>query len=238
MKNNNTSFFKSIEGFIFLIGCGLLIAEIILFIQFGDYIPELKEGLLPMIFADLLAGRAASISLGLEIGLSEFLVILISIIFNITLLFIFYPLIIYFYEHLIEIKIIGKVIGSAINKSKKYQSKIEKWGTLGLIFFVWIPFFSTGALVGAIIGTLIGMRTIVVICVVILGMISSAISWTFAFDYLFKFAEGAGKIIPTLFVGLILGTALFHRLYKLYRQVKQKIKLKRSSSSEVQEKVN
>jgi len=228
MKNNDASFFRSIEGFIFLIGCSLLIAEIILFILFGQYIPELKENLLPVIFADLLAGRGASISLGLELELSKFLVILISIVFNITLLFIFYPPIIYFYGYLIEIKLIRKFFSSAINKAQKHQSKIEKWGALGIAFFVWIPLHSTGALIGAIIGGLMGMRTITIIWVVILGMVSSAISWTFAFDYLFEIAEGAGKIIPTIFVGLILGTVIFRRLHQLYHHAKQKIKLGKS----------
>lgn len=229
MKDNNTAFFKSIEGFIFLTGCGLLITEIILFILFGQYIFELKEDLLPMIFADLLAGRGASISLGLELGLSKFLVISISVIFNVTWLFILYPLIIYFYEHLIELKLIGKVLSIPKKTAEKHQSKMEKWGALGIVFFVWIPLFSTGSLVGAIIGTLIGMRTIIVICVVIFGMVSSAVSWTFAFDYLFEFAEGAGKIIPSVFVGLIFGIVVFHRFYHFYSKTKQKMKSKKDS---------
>lgn len=222
MKNNNANFLRSIEGFIFLIGCSLLIAEIILFIPFRHYIPELKGDLFLVILTDLLAGRGASISLGLELGLSGFLVILISIVSNITLLFIFYPLITYFGKHLIEVKLIGKLFSSAINKADKQRSKIERWGALGIAFFVWIPLYSTGALIGAIIGRLMGMRTITVIWVVILGMVSSAISWTFAFDYLFEFAEGVGKFLPMIFVGLILGIVVFYRLYTFYHLAKQK----------------
>jgi len=224
------SFFKSIEGLIFLIGCCLLTIELILFALFGHYIPELKENFLSIIVTDILAGRGASISIGLNLGLSNFMVISISVLFNITLFFIFYPLIIYFYEHLIEMKFIGKIFGSVKHKAEKYQLKIEKWGALGIAFFVWIPFHSTGALIGAIIGTFIGMRTITVICVVTSAMIVSVISWTFAFDYLFKITEGAGKIIPSIFVSLILGIAIFRRLQHLYRLAKQKIKLKNISS--------
>ena len=198
-----------------MIGCGLLIIEIIFFILFGHYIPELKEGLLLVIFADLLAGRGASISLGLKLGLSKFLIILISVIFNLTWLFILYPLIIYFYGYLIKIKLIGKAFSSTKTKAEEHRSQIEKWGVLGIAFFVWVPLYSTGSLVGAIIGTLIGMRTITVICVVVLAMIISAISWTFAFDYLLEFAERSGKIIPLIFVGLIFGIAVFHRLRKV-----------------------
>ena len=200
-----------------MIGCGLLITEIILFILFGHYIPELKESFFPVILADILAGRGASISLGLELGLSKVLVILISVIFNLTWFFILYPLIIYFYEYLIEIKLIGKAFSSTKNKAEEHRSKIEKWGALGIAFFVWVPLYSTGSLVGAIIGTLIGMRTITVIRVVVLAMIISIISWTFAFDYLLKFAERSGKIVPLIFVGLVFGIAVFHRLRNVFQ---------------------
>ena len=224
------SFFKSIEGLIFLIGCCLLTIELILFALFGHYIPELKENFLSIIVADILAGRGASISIGLNLGLSNFMVISISVLFNIALFFIFYPLIIYFYGYLIEMKFIGKIFGSVKHKAQKHQSKIEKWGALGIVFFVWIPLPSTGALIGAIIGGLMGMRTITIIWVVILGIISSTISWAFAFDYLFKITEGAGKIIPSIFVSLILGIVIFRRLQHLYSLAKQKTKLKNISS--------
>ncbi|MBU0478980.1 small multi-drug export protein [bacterium] len=230
------SFFRSIEGLIFLIGCCLLAIEVILFALFGHYIPELKENLFSVIAAYFLGGRGVSISLGLNLGLSKFLVISILVFSNLTFLFVLYPSIIYFYEHLIEMKFIGKIIGSFKHKAEKYQPKIEKWGSLGLAFFVWAPLFSSGALVGAIIGSLIGMRTITVICVVTSAMIASVISWTFAFDYLFKFATRAGKIIPSIFVGLILGIAIFYRLRHLYSLARQKIKLKKSTSSNNKEK--
>jgi len=40
-------------------------------------------------------------------------------------------------------------------------------------------------------------------------MVTIAISWAFAFDHLFEVATGAGKIIPSTFVVLILGIAIF-----------------------------
>jgi len=226
-KNNDISFFRSMEGLIFLIGCLLLITQIILFTIFAHYVPGIKKGLFPVIAADLLGGRGVSISVGLELGLSKFRVIFISVIFNLTYLFILYPLFSYFYEHLIRMKFIGKAVNSTQRAAEKHQSRIERWGALGIAIFVWIPLFSTGSLVGSIIGTLIGMRTIIVICVVILAMVTSAISWAFIFDYLFEFAAGAGKIIPSILVGLILGIVVFYRLRKLYHLAKQKIKAKK-----------
>ncbi len=226
MKNNEPTFLKSIEGIIFLIGCGFIISNVLFLILFGIYIPELKEYLLPVIFTDLVAGIGVSISLGLSLGLSKFMVILISLVFNITWLFVLFPLIIYFYEHLIEIKLVGKVFSSAKKKAERQQVKIEKWGAIGIAFFVWVPFFSTGPLIGAIVGRLIGMRIIPVLSVVVLAMIISAISWTFAFDYLMEMTEGAGKIIPAILVALILGISLFRRLSQRYYLAKGQMKSK------------
>ena len=226
MKNNSPSFLRSMEGNIFLIGCGLIIFEVLFFILFGNYIPELKEYLLPVIFTDLVAGIGACISLGLSLGLSKFMVIIISVVFNLTWLFVLFPLIIYSYVHLIEIKLVGKVFNSAKKKAERQQVKIEKWGALGIVFFVWVPFFSTGPLIGAIVGRLIGMRIIPVLSVVTSAMIISAISWTFAFDYLIELTEGAGKIIPAILAVLILCISIFRRLWHRYYLAKQKMKAK------------
>lgn len=226
-KINNTCFFRSLEGLIFLIGCLLLIAQVILFTIFTHYVPGIKKGLFPVIAADLLGGRGVSISVGLEMGLSKFQVIFISVIFNLTYLFILYPLFIYFYEHLVKMRFIGKAVDSTQRTAEKHQARIERWGALGIAIFVWIPLFSTGSLVGSIIGTLIGMRTGVVISVVVPAMVISAISWAFIFDYLFELAVGAGKVIPSIFVGSILGLVIFYRLRQFYHFAKQKIKARK-----------
>ena len=226
-KINNTPFFRSLEGLIFLIGCALLITEIILFTVFTYYVPEIKKGLFPVIAADLLGGRGVSISVGLELGLSKFQVIFISVIFNLTYLFILYPLFIYFYEHLIRMRFIGRAFNSTQRAAEKHQARIERWGALGIAIFVWIPIFSTGSLVGSIIGTLIGMRTGVVISVVVLAMVTSATSWAFIFDYLFELAVGAGKFVPSILVGSILGLVIFYRLRQFYHLAKEKIKARK-----------
>jgi len=228
-KINNNPFFRSLEGLIFLIGCLLLITQVILFTVFTYCVPEIKKGLFPVIAADLLGGRGVSISVGLEMGLSKFQVIFISVIFNLTYLFILYPLFVYFCEHLIKMKFIGRAFDSTRRAAEEHQARIERWGALGIAIFVWIPLFSTGSLVGSIIGTLIGMRTGIVISVVVLAMVTSAASWAFIFDYLFELTVGAGKIIPSIFVGSILGLAIFQRLRQFYHLAREKIKARKET---------
>jgi len=219
-RANDVPFFKSIEGAIFLVGCLLLAAEALLFFLFAYGNPGIRDRLLSVIIGDIFGGIGAGISLGLEVGLPLNAVVLVFVIFNITLLFLFYPIIIRFYEHLIELKFIGKALSSTKEKAERHLAKIEGWGALGVAIFVWIPIYSTGVLVGAILGRLIGMRTITVFIVVISSLIASAIAWAYAFDLVLDIFKGMGRILPTIFVVLIVVFVLFHRFYGIYKKAK------------------
>ena len=217
------SFLKGVDGVIFLIGCILLLVELVIVFSFFSEIPGLRKQLISVIGADLIGGRGASISLGLDMGLSPFSVSLISIFFNLTLLFIAYPLVVCFYEKLIETRLLGKALRFSHRIAEKNQEKVRRWGPLAIGFFVWIPIYSTGALVGAIIGRLIGMRSVTVIPATVLAMAASAISWAYAFDYLFRVAEKTGKILPSLFVAVIFGIALVLRFSRASRKRSTKL---------------
>jgi len=215
MDDGEHKFYRSVEGLVFLTGCGLFAAELLILVLFQRYIPESRENVISVIVADLLTGRAGSISLGLKLGLSRVSVILISVAFNLTLLLVLYPLIAYSYKHYVEAKLIGKALDSTKRAAEKHLGRTEKWGALGIAVFVWIPLFSTGSLVGATIGTLMGMHTIVVLCVVVPAMIASAVSWTFAFDYVFDYARSVGRIAPLVLVCLIFGAVAVHHIHRL-----------------------
>ena len=131
--SNKKNFFKSFEGLIFLIGCVLLICEAMFFSGVLGGFPDLKERIISVVIADLLGGRGASISLGLELGLSRSMIILISVVFNLTWLFVFYPLILRFYEELEQSKFFRGIFRSTKRTAEKHQSKIEKWGILGYL---------------------------------------------------------------------------------------------------------
>ncbi len=97
-------FFKTKEGLIFFAGCILFVGIIILFSFFQLMGIRLLEKILPMITLDILAGRGASICMGLGAGMSHTLVAFISIVINTSWLFIFYPLYVYYHHKVIKIK--------------------------------------------------------------------------------------------------------------------------------------
>lgn len=223
-SGGSETFLKTVEGKIFLAGWGLLISVCILVVLFRKVLPNLPQDAALMCAADNFAGRAATLSLGLRLGVPRWVVIPLSICFSLTSLFLFYPLIVYFYERVVEIKIIGPALDTAKKMAEKQQPKIERYGAFGIAVFVWIPFFMTGSIVGAVLGYIIGMRTKTVMVTVITSVVLSAISWGIAFDYMLEFAESVGKFLPIIMVGGILGIAVFFRLQKLYQTARQRLK--------------
>ncbi|MCK5534981.1 small multi-drug export protein [bacterium] len=219
-----SGFLKTKEGLIFFVGCILFVGIIILFSFFQLIGIKLLEKILPMIALDILAGRGASICMGLGAGMSHTLVAFISILINTIWLFIFYPLFVYYHQKVIKIKIIGNFFKSIRKMAERNQAKVERYGILGLGIFVWVPFTMTGSLVGAIIGYLIGMRTRVILMVVFFSMVLSAFSWSFGFDYIFRFARKVGTIAPGAVVVIIIGMILFFHWRKIRAKKNRHIK--------------
>jgi uncharacterized membrane protein len=206
----------------FLVGCIISASGLACFLSLSQYIPALKEKLIPVIAADLLGGTGAGIAFGLELGVPRSMLILVSIIFNITCLLTCYPLIMSYSEKLARTKVIERVFNSTRNVAKKRQQRIEKWGIPGVAFFVWLPIHSTGPLVGAIIGRLIGMRMATVILTVMLATTAGAVCWAYTFDRLFEVAEKAGTLVPSIFVILIIVIAVLSYLGLLPRKRNRK----------------
>jgi hypothetical protein len=67
------------------------------------------------------------------------------------------------------------------------------------------------------------MCTSILTWIAILAIVTGAIFWPFGFDRLFGVPIGGGKINLWIFLGLILGIAIFYRLHQLYHSAKQKI---------------
>ena len=221
------SFLKTTEGKIFLAGWALLITVCIFVGIFHNVVPDFPQKAASMCAADNFAGQAATLSIGLQLEIPRWIVILLSISFSLTSLFLFYPVIVYFYEHVVEIKIIGPALNSAKKMAERQQSKMQRYGPIGIGIFVWIPFFMTGSIVGAVLGYVIGLRTKTVMLTVIIAVVTSAISWGIAFDYMLESAESVGKFFPLIMVGGIFALATFSRLRKLYRLARHRLKSRR-----------
>lgn len=217
----NNRFIFRIEGFIFIIGLGLLIASIFFFTSLYYESPDLANKIAGMIAADLFGGRGTSIPVGLNLGLSRTTVIIVSAFVDLIWVFLFYPLFVFFYRHLVELKLLGRAFKAAQATAERHRRKIEPFGAIGIAIFIWFPFLMTGALIGAIIGFLIGLRTWVNLFVVVCATVLASVSWAFAFEYMISLAEGINKVLPLAGVLLVLGSILFYRLKRLIIYARQ-----------------
>ena len=105
MKSGNKHFLKSIEGIVFIAGC-LLIANTIILISFSKLIqPELMQKIISMIAVDIFSGHHGGIYFGIVAGIPFIYIVVISTLYNLIYMSILYPLLTYFYEKLIKIKV-------------------------------------------------------------------------------------------------------------------------------------
>ena len=159
-----------------------------------------------MVTANHIGGRLAFITVGLENGLSSYLIIPIIVFYNTTYLLLMYSIFVFFSERVKKLKFIRNYIESIQNKAKNKKQLLRKWNWFGLSLFVWIPLPWTGAVIGSYIAHLEGYNTRETLSTVIPAMWVGIISWTLWFDELYEFIEQFGKgrtIFLTVFLLII-----------------------------------
>jgi uncharacterized membrane protein len=183
-KQESIRFLNSEEGTIFITGASMLIVWIASVAVLWHIESTYWLNLLTMGFAAL-AGRAASIAQGTSIGFNPGLVAALAIYFDVLLLFITYPLLIYSYRHFLENRFFKEHMQPVFDSAKKNLTQFRKAKIASVFLFVWFPFWMTGIIGGSILGYLLGLRTWVTLLTVILGSTSSVVCWVYITDKLF-----------------------------------------------------
>ncbi|MBT8129950.1 MAG: small multi-drug export protein, partial [Gammaproteobacteria bacterium] len=81
---------------------------------------------------------------------------------------------------------------------------VRRYGIIGLLAFVWLPFWMTGPVVGCAIGYLLGMSPWLTIVVVLTGTYIAMGGWAFLMFDLHNRAAEFGSWAPLLLIGLII----------------------------------
>jgi uncharacterized membrane protein len=114
--------------------------------------PEESQILIGMTATEVMFGRAAAMAFGYSLDLGHSTVIPICMIIETILVFIFYPLFVFSWQHLLVIKWLKNTIERIHKAAEVHKSKIQRYGIIGLFVFVWFPFWMTGPVVGCVIG--------------------------------------------------------------------------------------
>ncbi len=179
------------------------------------YSPEESQVLIGMTAIDIVFGRAFAMASGYSQELEPITVIPICIIIETILVLIFYPLFVFSWRHLLVINRLKNIFERIHKSAETHKDKVQRYGIIGLFFFVWFPFWMTGPVVGCVIGFLLGLRVWLNITVVLAGTYAAIFGWAFFLrqfhDRVASYSSYAAMVLMALLVVIIILGHLLHR---------------------------
>jgi uncharacterized membrane protein len=184
LKNNPPTALRdllmtSAEGRVLLIGIGLTLGYIfwLAFQLFTD--PDGFQTLLGMTATEVVFGRIACMGFGYSMGFSHLRVVMISMLLETILVLVFYPLFVFIWQQLLQIKWLKRLSDRTYTAAQRNKDKVRKYGVIGLFMFVWLPFWMTGPVVGCMIGFLLGLRVWINLVTVLAGTYVAILGWAY-----------------------------------------------------------
>jgi uncharacterized membrane protein len=185
--------------------------------------PEKSQVLIGMTTTELFFGRAAAMAFGYTLGLGHRTVIPVCIIIETILVLIFYPLFVFSWRHLLVINRLKSVFERIQKSAETHKDNVQKYGVIGLFFFVWFPFWMTGPVVGSVIGFLLGLRVWLNMTVVLTGTCLAIVGWAFLLrqfhNQVASYSSYAAMVLMALLVVIIIAG---HLLYRVLHENKNK----------------
>jgi uncharacterized membrane protein len=173
--------------------------------------PPLCRRVLAVVAAAFFGGRLPGILAGLELGLGSALTSLVNIAFNTCFILLLLPLFQKVTSSAGSSAWARRFFRGAEDRARRQHGRIGRFGTVGLAFFVWLPFPGTGAFFGALIGLMLGMPMTRLAPLLFLSLWAGVISWTYGIDWLFVFTGRTGHIVAWVVTGLLLLWAAISR---------------------------
>lgn len=162
--------------------------------------------------AAYVGGRMAGILTGLELGLGNLTTALVITLLNTGFLLIVLPLFQLATDRFIPPRWLSSIFRGAEQRARSENQRLQDFGVLGLVFFIWLPFPFTGAFAGALIGLLMGLSMTRLVAIVLGTMWLGVFTWTWGIDYIFLFTGTAGHVIAWVLTGAFLLYSVVIRL--------------------------
>ncbi len=216
-KDQYKQFFNMNEGKLLTIGLSISIAWLLELFILSFFKSSLSLKLISMSATHIISGRAGGISLGLELGIPHYLIIVNSMIIETIIVLLVFSIFLLSYKNYIRSKFLKNMIDTSIRAAQKNRHTVSKYGMIGLLLFVWFPLHMTGPVAGAIIGYFIGLRQKTNLTIVLTGTFLAIISWTLFFGKINSLTGQYSFFIP-IFVVLLAGSTF------IYFRVKRKEK--------------
>ncbi len=179
--------------------------------------PTLSQVLITMTATNILFGRAAAMSFGYAVNLSHGVVVPVNMLIETILVLLFYPLFVFSWRHLVEIPGLSNIIKRTSRVAEANRETIRKYGMIGLLAFVFLPFWMTGPVVGCAIGFLLGLHTWVTLTVVLAGTYLAIGGWALLLRELHvrvaEYSVFGPMVLTALIVLIAVAGYLLHRAH-------------------------
>ena len=170
-----------------------------------------------LVCGQAVAGRAYSVSKGIELEFPKIFLLFQCALQDIIILLLLYPLLIAGYRRVVEMRIVGPAIANIRAAATRHRSKVEPWGAIGVAAFVLFPFWSTGPLAGSVLGYMLGIRTWLVFTSVIVGNFLAVGCWIWFFDGVQKLMDSLNWRPPvSLPLAILLGVIVLGGSYRAW----------------------
>jgi uncharacterized membrane protein len=195
---------KTSEGRIISLGTAIAFLGLIVMGVAAFWSIPISRMIGTMSVANIIFGRAVSMSIGYAGGYSYAIVIAVNIWVETVLVLLFYPVFVFSIRKLVEFPRLKGFIERTQAAAERHQSKVRRYGILGLFLFVWVPFWMTGPVVGSAIGYLLGFPAWLTLLVVLAGTYAAMATWAYVLFDIYSHAASFAPWAPILIIGLII----------------------------------
>ncbi|MCF8091215.1 MAG: small multi-drug export protein [Desulfotignum sp.] len=175
---------NTVEGKLLLVGLLLAIVLLgtIIFCGFTDF--ETARTLVLVFIAHSIGGRAAGIGLCILQDLGTFSTIFYNFYLEFLIVCFTYAVFVLSATQYLRVEWLTRIMENIGFKALKNKEKIERFGWLGIFFFVMAPLPVTGPVVGSIIGYMLRLSLLKNFSATFSGTLTAIILWFQFFDFL------------------------------------------------------
>jgi len=215
--------FKTGEGKLLLTGIFLALTLIASIVYYGVTDFETAKTLVLAFIAHSVGGRAAGIGLCILQEFGSFATIFYNFYLEILIVCFTYSIFVLSATQYLRVEWLTRVMENIAVKALKNKQKIERFGWLGIFFFVMAPLPVTGPVVGSIIGYMLRLSLIKNFSATFLGTLTAIIVWFQFFDFL----EERFHMIQYIFafIVVLVLAANFKRIKRFIQAVTQKSRI-------------
>jgi len=174
--------------------------------------PELAARFAAMTGLNLTVGRAAGMSFGYASGLHHPSVITSSVLVETIQVLVIYPLFVLSWKSLVDARRMQRLLVGVRRSAEANQSRVARYGMIGLFAFVFLPFWMTGPVVGSVIGFLIGLKARHNLPIVLSATYAAVVIWAVFFEHMNEWLAAYGRYAAFGLVLVVAVAALALRL--------------------------